>query len=98
MANPFDSLLKRCRIGFTLGEKLMVLGCGAAYVLFPLDFDFIPVIGWIDDGYAIFLVCQVMTAPTLSATELAAKKADAPLSPSTPRSGEVLALKSDKED
>ncbi len=33
----------------SFGEKcLLVIGC-ILYVICPLDFDFIPIVGWVDD-------------------------------------------------
>ena len=43
-----------------------ILVAGLAYVLFPFDLitDFIPLMGWIDDGFVIFLVIKRLTKET----------------------------------
>lgn len=33
----------------------LILVCAALWVVFPLDGDFIPVLGWVDDGFAAVL-------------------------------------------
>lgn len=35
---------------------MMLLVAGLLYVIIPLDFDWIPFIGWIDDGFVIFML------------------------------------------
>lgn len=44
----------------------LILIAGLAYVLFPFDLitDFIPFMGWIDDGFVIFLVVKRLTKET----------------------------------
>jgi len=38
---------------------------GLLYVFIPLDFDWIPVLGWIDDGFVIFLVIKRLQKETM---------------------------------
>lgn len=96
MANPIQTLLARCRTGFTPVEKFIAFGAGVGYVLCPLDFDFIPAIGWIDDGYAIYLVWRVLSSPTISEAELGRQSAS-PTQERSARSDAELALKPDEE-
>jgi uncharacterized membrane protein YkvA (DUF1232 family) len=37
-----------------------------AYVIFPFDIipDFIPVLGWVDDGFALYLLLKVLSSET----------------------------------
>lgn len=42
----------------------LVIVLGIAYVFIPLDFDWIPVLGWLDDGFVIFLVIKRLQAET----------------------------------
>lgn len=37
---------------------------GLLYVVIPLDFDWIPFIGWIDDGLVIFFVIKMLQKET----------------------------------
>lgn len=37
---------------------------GLLYVVIPLDFDWIPFIGWIDDGLVIFYIIKRLQAET----------------------------------
>jgi len=45
----------------SLKKRLLVLAC-VAYVVCPLDFDFIPIIGWIDDAAVIVMTYQELRA------------------------------------
>jgi uncharacterized membrane protein YkvA (DUF1232 family) len=47
---------------FTLAAVVLSI----AYIIFPLDIvpDFIPVLGWIDDGLMIFLLLKRLTKET----------------------------------
>lgn len=38
---------------------------GLLYVFIPLDFDWIPILGWIDDGFVIFLVIKRLQKETM---------------------------------
>ena len=38
---------------------------GILYVFIPLDFDWVPVVGWIDDGLIIFLMIKRLQSETL---------------------------------
>ena len=31
---------------------------GILYVISPLDFDWLPIIGWVDDGFVIYLLAK----------------------------------------
>lgn len=42
----------------------LVLVLGIAYVFIPLDFDWIPVVGWIDDFAVIILIIKRLQAET----------------------------------
>lgn len=42
----------------------LVIVLGIAYVFIPLDFDWIPVLGWLDDGFVIFLIIKRLQAET----------------------------------
>jgi len=44
-------LSSTARAGLTVG----IIGLAAAYIASPLDFDFIPIAGWIDDGTLAFV-------------------------------------------
>jgi uncharacterized membrane protein YkvA (DUF1232 family) len=47
-----------------LTKSLMVVGA-ALYVICPLDFDFIPVFGWIDDAIVIWMTYRKLQADKL---------------------------------
>lgn len=36
----------------------IILALGLLYIILPFDFDWIPFIGWIDDGFVLFLVVK----------------------------------------
>src|SRR5690606_28868023 len=40
------------------------LALGLLYILSPLDFDWLPVIGWIDDGFVFYLMLKRLYAET----------------------------------
>jgi hypothetical protein len=63
--NPLQPLLERCSRGFTLPHKVAITIAAVLYIVCPLDFDFIPLIGWIDDVFVISLIRRVWTSPTL---------------------------------
>lgn len=42
----------------------VVLVLGLLYVVIPLDFDWIPIIGWIDDGLVIFYMIKRLQKET----------------------------------
>lgn len=63
--NPIRLLLDRCSRGFTLPQKLGVTALGVLWVISPLDFDFLPLIGWIDDVMVLDLLRRVWMAPLL---------------------------------
>ena len=63
--NPLRPLLDRCSRGFTLPQKLGVTALGVLWVISPLDFDFLPLIGWIDDVMVLDLLRRVWMAPLL---------------------------------
>jgi uncharacterized membrane protein YkvA (DUF1232 family) len=63
--NLIRPILDRIARGFTLPQKLGLTIAGLIYVVSPFDFDFIPVLGWVDDGMVIYLVKQLWAAPTL---------------------------------
>ncbi len=46
---------------------ILALIFGVAYVIFPFDLipDWIPVIGWIDDGVVIYLVIRRLNTETM---------------------------------
>ncbi len=66
--NPIQSLLNRCSRGFTLPQKLLISVLVFIYILSPIDVlpDFIPVLGWGDDLYALYLAIRVWSSPTLN--------------------------------
>lgn len=56
----------RGRYRFSLFTLIVLVLC-LAYVLFPLDMlpDFIPFVGWIDDGVLIYLLLQQLKKETV---------------------------------
>lgn len=48
------------------GMTMLVLILSLAYVIFPIDLipDFIPVVGWIDDGLVIYLLLRRLVKET----------------------------------
>lgn len=44
-------------------SKWLLLG-GLAYILLPLDFDWVPFIGWIDDAFIIVLLIKRLQKET----------------------------------
>ncbi|MCP9801794.1 DUF1232 domain-containing protein [Synechococcus sp. RedBA-s] len=65
MLNPLQPLLDRCSRGFTMPQKLGVTALGLLWVISPLDLDFLPLIGWIDDVMVLDLLRRVWMAPLL---------------------------------
>lgn len=65
MLNPFHALLDRCSRGFTISQKLAMTIAGLLWVISPLDFDFVPVLGWIDDAFVLAMIRKVWMSPTL---------------------------------
>jgi hypothetical protein len=70
MSNPIRKLLDQCSIGFTLKQKWLLTLFAFLYFVNPLDFDFIILIGWIDDWFVIYLACRVWGSPTLPRRQL----------------------------
>lgn len=35
--------------GLSLGIKMLIIVAAAIYIIWPFDFDFVPVLGWVDD-------------------------------------------------
>lgn len=44
---------------------IILLFMGLLYVVIPIDFDWIPLIGWIDDGFVILLMIKRLQKETL---------------------------------
>lgn len=65
-ATPVRMFLERCKLGFTPSQKCLLLVIGFLYVVCPLDFDFIPLLGWLDDAYVLHLMWRVWQSPTVS--------------------------------
>lgn len=65
MKNPLVALLNRYSQGFTLPQKLGITALGMLWVVSPLDFDFLPLIGWIDDVMVLDMLRHVWMAPLL---------------------------------
>ena len=42
----------------------LLLGTGVLYIVLPFDFDWIPFIGWLDDGFVFFLLVKRLQAET----------------------------------
>ncbi len=58
LADVFQGRYKMSRI-----TSLVFLG-GLAYILLPFDFDWIPLAGWIDDGFVGYWVIKRLLAET----------------------------------
>lgn len=85
-------LFDRCARGFTMPQKIAFTALGVMWVISPLDFDFIPLAGWIDDAFIIALLKSVWCGPTLpgaSAPVVATHIASAGL-PASPRETAVV--------
>ncbi|MBX3316410.1 MAG: DUF1232 domain-containing protein [Phycisphaeraceae bacterium] len=65
MNNPLRPVLDRIARGFTLPQKVGLTILGVLWVCSPLDLDFIPIVGWIDDGVVLALIPKIWMAPTL---------------------------------
>lgn len=67
MANPVSALLKQCSVGFFPWQKALITAGGLLYICSPFDLapDFIPLLGWGDDGFMIYLLIRVWSSPTL---------------------------------
>lgn len=63
--NPLRPVLDRIARGFTVPQKIGLTILGLIWVASPLDGDFIPILGWIDDGVVLALIPKVWMAPTL---------------------------------
>jgi uncharacterized membrane protein YkvA (DUF1232 family) len=46
------------------GMTKVALFLGIVYVLLPFDFDWVPVLGWLDDGLIIFLLIKRLQVET----------------------------------
>jgi uncharacterized membrane protein YkvA (DUF1232 family) len=66
--NPLKSLLHRCTQGFTLGQKLLATMLVLIYLISPIDLcpDFVPIAGFGDDLYVLYLGIRVWCSPTLA--------------------------------
>lgn len=42
----------------------LIIVLGILYVIIPLDFDWVPIVGWIDDGLVIFFVIKRLQKET----------------------------------
>lgn len=47
----------------SIAEKAVLIVLCVAYVVCPLDGDFIPFLGWIDDAVVVWLTYRSVTAP-----------------------------------
>lgn len=65
MVSPLRPALDRIARGFTTPQKIGLTIAGVIYVISPFDFDFIPLLGWVDDGMVIYLMKQLWAGPTL---------------------------------
>lgn len=65
MFNPLRPALDRIDRGFTLPQKVGLTILGFLYVVVPVDFDFVPLLGWVDDGAVIYLGICMWFGPTL---------------------------------
>lgn len=67
MKNPFSALLDRCARGFTMRQKVGITLLGVLYIVSPVDVcpDLFLYLGWLDDGYVIYLLARVWGSPTL---------------------------------
>lgn len=65
MASIIKRALDWSSQGFTLDQKIGITVLAALYVICPLDFDFIPLLGWCDDGFVLVLLSRVWAGPTL---------------------------------
>jgi hypothetical protein len=65
MHNPLRPALDRIDRGFTLPQKLGLTVLGFIYVVCPLDFDVVPLLGWLDDGAVVYLGFRMWGGPTL---------------------------------
>ncbi|QYU69184.1 DUF1232 domain-containing protein [Leptolyngbya sp. 15MV] len=67
MANPVSALLKQCSVGFLPWQKAVITAGGLLYVLSPIDLlpDVLPVLGWGDDVFLIYVLFRVWCSPTL---------------------------------
>ncbi|MCC6228536.1 MAG: DUF1232 domain-containing protein [Phycisphaerales bacterium] len=65
MNNPLRPVLDRIARGFTVPQKIGLTILGLLWVVSPLDGDFIPLLGWIDDGVVLALIPRIWMAPTL---------------------------------
>lgn len=42
----------------------LIIVLGILYVIIPYDFDWVPIVGWIDDGLVIFFVIKRLQKET----------------------------------
>ncbi len=71
MANPLSRILDRCATGFPVMQKVGLTVLGMLYVLSPIDLlpDVIPVLGWGDDAYVLYVLARVWGSPTLKSDQ-----------------------------
>jgi uncharacterized membrane protein YkvA (DUF1232 family) len=43
---------------------MLILVSGLLYIILPFDFDWIPVVGWIDDGFVGYLLIKRLLTET----------------------------------
>lgn len=65
MLAPLRPALDRIARGFTTQQKVVLTVAAVIYVICPLDFDFLPLVGWVDDGVVLYLLKQLWAGPTL---------------------------------
>lgn len=46
------------------GVTKAILITGLLYIVLPFDFDWIPILGWLDDGLVVFLLLKRLQAET----------------------------------
>jgi hypothetical protein len=73
MQSPLGPVLERISRGLTLQQKIVFTILGVLWVVSPFDFDFIPLLGWIDDLFVINALVRVWKSPTLAAPDVAGK-------------------------
>lgn len=64
-----NSLLQMLRDAYRGRYKMSLLTTvalvlGLIYIISPLDFDWLPIIGWVDDGFILYLLLQRLAKET----------------------------------
>lgn len=68
MSALFPVAMAFCDRPRTITQKTKLTLLALVWVINPLDFDFIPILGWIDEGFVAYCVARIWQSPTIPPT------------------------------